>query len=167
MEIAVMAGPLRAFSFALVFGLIAAAFFMFVVPAGSSAAESALARGRYISIIGGCNDCHTAGYLRFEGKVPQKDWLMGDSLGWRGRWGTTYAPNLRLYMSKIREDDWVKVAKEMAPRPPMPWFNLKQMTDADLRALYRFIRSLGPVGKPAPDYLPPDKVPPPPFVQMP
>jgi hypothetical protein len=32
----------------------------------------------------------------------------------------------------------------------MPWFNLRDMNDADLRALYRYLRSLGPKGEPAP-----------------
>ena len=138
-----------------------------LAPVAVSAPSKDIERGRYISVIGGCNDCHTAGYLLNEGKIPEKDWLMGDKFGWRGPWGTTYAPNLRIYMSKISEDDWVTLSKEITPRPPMPWFNLRHMHEADLRALYKFIRSLGPVGKPAPDYLPPDKVPPPPFAQFP
>ena len=29
-------------------------------------------RGRYLTKIGGCNDCHTPGYLLREGNVPQK-----------------------------------------------------------------------------------------------
>ena len=29
------------------------------------------------------------------------------------------------------------------------------MSDADLRAMYVFIRSLGPAGQPSPDYVPP------------
>ncbi|MDX1487796.1 MAG: hypothetical protein R3268_06320, partial [Acidiferrobacterales bacterium] len=53
-------------------------------------------RGRYLSVIAGCNDCHTSGYLWSNGDVPEKDWLTGDTLGWRGPWGTTYAVNLRL-----------------------------------------------------------------------
>ena len=162
-----MVARLRARSFVVVSGLLATTFLLLLLPTAEPAAESGVARGRYLSIIGGCNDCHTAGYLRSEGKVAEKDWLMGDTLGWRGPWGTTYAPNLRLYMSRISESDWLKLAKEITPRPPMPWFNLRHLTDADLRALYRFIRALGPVGKPAPNYLPPDKAPPPPFVQFP
>lgn len=37
----------------------------------------------------------------------------------------------------------------------MPWFALRDRSDADLRAAYRFIRSLQPAGQPAPAYLPP------------
>jgi len=49
----------------------------------------------------------------------------------------------------------------------MPWFNLNQWADADLRALYQYVKSLGPVGEPAQPYLPPDKAPNPPFIQWP
>jgi mono/diheme cytochrome c family protein len=124
-------------------------------------------RGRYIVKIGGCNDCHTPNYPQSGGKVPEKDWLTGDMLGWRGPWGTTYPTNLRLYMQDLTEDQWVKKAKTLMARPPMPWFNVREMTTRDLRALYRYVRHLGPAGKPAPAYVPPDKTPQPPFVQFP
>ena len=126
-----------------------------------------LKRGRYVVEIGGCNDCHTAGYAPSGGKVPEAQWLLGDALGWYGPWGTTYATNLRLYMQDLTEEQWIKKAKALNTRPPMPWFNVRAMTTTDLRAMYRYIRSLGPSGKPAPAYLPPDKTPPPPFVAFP
>jgi hypothetical protein len=37
----------------------------------------------------------------------------------------------------------------------MPWFNLAAMTDEDLRAVYRYVRSLGPKGEPAPQFAAP------------
>jgi mono/diheme cytochrome c family protein len=117
--------------------------------------------------IGGCNDCHTPNYAPSGGKVPEKEWLTGDALGWRGPWGTTYPGNLRLYMQDLSEDQWVKKAKGLMTRPPMPWFNVRAMSARDLRAMYRYIRHLGPAGKPAPAYVPPDRTPPPPFVQFP
>jgi mono/diheme cytochrome c family protein len=135
--------------------------------AHGAASKAQLDRGNYLVRIGGCNDCHTAGYAPSGGKVPQAQWLMGDSLGWRGPWGTTYPPNLRIYMQSLTEAQWLKAAKALETRPPMPWFSVRQMSDTDLRAIYAFIRTLGPVGKPAPSYLPPDKEPPPPFVTFP
>ena len=39
--------------------------------------------------IGGCNDCHTGGYLEKTGAVPERERLTGDTLGWQGPWGTT------------------------------------------------------------------------------
>ena len=129
--------------------------------------EAQIKRGRYLVMIGGCNDCHTAGYAPKGGKVPEKEWLLGDALGWNGPWGTTYATNLRLSMQDLTEEQWLKKARALNARPPMPWFNVQAMSAGDLRAMYRYIRSLGPAGKPAPAYLPPDKTPPQPYVAFP
>ena len=82
-------------------------------------------------------------------------------------WGTTYASNLRLFMSRHTEDSWLKVARNFKPRPPMPWFNLHVMNERDLRALYRYIRSIGPAGEPAPEYVPPGRTPRGPAIQFP
>ena len=135
------------------------------VVAGNNAVS--VERGRYVVRIAGCNDCHTAGYAERGGDVPESEWLLGDQLGWRGPWGTTYPINLRLYFSRMTEDQWLSVARQLRSRPPMPYFNVAAMTDEDLRSLYRFARILEPLGKPVPAYLPPDKEPPPPFVQFP
>ena len=93
--------------------------------------------------------------------------LVGDELGWRGPWGTTYPVNLRLYMQSLTEQQWLTVAKTTEMRPPMPWFTLRAVAEADLKALYQYVRHLGPAGKAANAYLPPDKEPQPPFVQFP
>jgi mono/diheme cytochrome c family protein len=124
-------------------------------------------RARYIIKIAGCNDCHTAGYAEAAGQIPEKDWLKGDTIGWRGPWGTTYSSNLRLYMQNLSEEQWVKVSRSVELRPPMPWFVLRVMTEQDLRAIYRFIRHLGPAGEPAPAYLAPDQEPPKPYILFP
>jgi mono/diheme cytochrome c family protein len=136
--------------------LVAAAAAALAFPAFAQPKDDAqIKRGKYLVQIGGCNDCHTAGYAPSGGKVPEAQWLLGDALGWSGPWGTTYATNLRLYMQDLTEDQWVKKAKSLNARPPMPWFNVRAMTTSDLRAMYRYIRHLGAAGKPAPAYLPP------------
>ena len=142
--------------------------------AASTAARAAdadghrlIERGRYVAHTAGCNDCHTPGYGAAEGTVSESLWLTGDQVGWRGPWGTTYPTNLRLYMNQISEDAWVNIARVFRPRPPMPWFNVHAMSEDDLRALYRFVRYLGPAGKPAPAYVPPDKTPTGPVVRFP
>lgn len=124
-------------------------------------------RGRYITRVAGCNDCHTPGYLMNEGKAPEEVWLIGDTFGWRGPWGTTYPPNLRLFINGLTEEQWVEVARTLRRRPPMPWFNLNVMEEDDLRAIYHFVQSLGDPGKPAPAYVPPDREPPPPYATFP
>jgi len=124
-------------------------------------------RGRHLVIITGCNDCHTAGYVQAEGKMKEDQWLLGDRLGFRGPWGTTYPTNLRLSLSKMSERQWIEHAKTLRARPPMPWFNLNAMSEADLGAMYQFVRSLQPQGGPAPEALPPGQEPPQPYVQYP
>ena len=90
----------------------------------SKRAAKQIERGRYLLTVGSCNDCHSDGFAPSDGKVPEKEWLLGSPLGFRGPWGTTYATNLRLSLSRMAEDAWVKYAKGLKTRPPMPWFNL-------------------------------------------
>ncbi len=137
------------------------------LPALAERPGAALESGRYMLKIGGCNDCHTPGYGMSGGKVPDAQWLTGDALGWQGPWGTTYPANLRLYMQGLTEDQWVAKAKSLSTRPPMPWFALRDMTREDLRAIYRYIRHLGPAGKPAPAYVPPGQAANTPVVRFP
>jgi len=121
--------------------------------AGDKAA-SAVERGRYLVTIGGCNDCHTDGYLPAGGKVPEGEWLKGTAVGYQGPWGTTYASNLRLVIGGMTESEWVAHARKER-LPPMPWFNLAKMTDDDLKAVYAYVRSLGSAGVAAPAYVAP------------
>ncbi len=124
-------------------------------------------RGRYLVQTAGCNDCHTPGYAPSGGKVDEKLWLTGDRLGYRGPWGTTYPPNLRLMAQALTEAQFAARARSSELRPPMPWFALRDMSDGDVRAIYRYLKHAGPAGAAAPAYLPPDKEPAPPFVQFP
>jgi len=140
---------------------------LILAPLASASDSDSIERGRYIPRIAGGNDCHTPGYAETGGKVPEKDWLVGSSLGWRGAWGTTYPTNLRLYMQQVSEQQWVTTAHSTQYRPPMPWFALRDMSEADLRALYRFVRHLGPAGDAAPSFLPPEKAPQGPAVEFP
>jgi len=134
---------------------------------GAAHETDPVARGRYVVLIGGCNDCHTAGYTEAGGKLPDKDWLTGSGVGWRGPWGTTYASNLRLYMQQLSEEQWVQTARSAQYRPPMPWWALHEMSEPDLRALYHFVRQLGAAGQAMPAYVPAGQVPKGPVVQFP
>lgn len=139
--------------------------------AASAAAEKldpkVVEHGKYLVKIAGCNDCHTPGYLLSEGKTAEDLWLTGDAFGWRGPWGTTYASNLRNLMQGLSEQQWIIMARNLKARPPMPWFNLNQMEEGDLRAIYQFVRHLGPGGKPAPAFVPPGEEPNPPYALFP
>ena len=113
-----------------------------------------VARGRYLVTISGCNDCHTPGYMQKGPAIPEGEWLTGVPIGFQGPWGTTYAANLRLVIAKQTEAEWLAHARKER-LPPMPWFNLAKMTDADLRAVYAYVRSLGPAGVATPAYVAP------------
>ena len=131
------------------------------------AQEASIEHGKYLVQIGGCNDCHTPGYAQKEGNVPESEWLKGDSLGWRGPWGTTYAVNLRIRLSEMTEDEWVQYGKTFKTRPPMPWFNVNAMNEADLRSLHKYVTSFEDKGEPVPAFVPPDQEPQGPVVQFP
>jgi mono/diheme cytochrome c family protein len=124
-------------------GLLAAG--MATAQTASSHNAAAIARGQYLVRIGGCNDCHTPGYAEQSANTPVAQWLTGVPLGFQGPWGTSYAANLRLTVQGMNEAEWLKFAR--VPRlPPMPWFSLRDMNDADLGAMYQFIKSLGAQG---------------------
>ncbi|WP_081720890.1 hypothetical protein [Pseudoxanthomonas suwonensis] len=126
-----------------------------------------VARGEYLVRIAGCNDCHTPGYGEAQGEVPKEQWLVGSApLGYTGPWGTTYATNLRLRMQELTEAQWLEYSAHLRARPLMPDFNLRAMTEEDRRALYRFIRDLGPAGEKAPPALPPGQTAPPPVLAL-
>jgi hypothetical protein len=50
---------------------------------------------------------------------------------------------------------WLKYSGELHTRPIMPDFQLRAMKEQDRLAIFRFIKSLGPAGQPAPAFLPP------------
>jgi mono/diheme cytochrome c family protein len=133
----------------------------------SGQASGDIERGRYLVVIGHCNNCHTANYTERQGDVPETEWLMGNRVGWRSAAGTTYPTNLRIYFANVTEEAWLQVARSMRSRPPMPWWSVRDTSDQDLRAIHRYIRSLSPLGQPAPAFLPPERMPPPPYVQLP
>ena len=118
-------------------------------PLQAAGPNDAVARGRYLSQVAGCNDCHTPAYPQSDGKVPEARWLVGSDVGFSGPWGVSYASNLRLVAQKMNAAEWRAHARSPR-RPPMPWFALRDMTDADVDAIYAFLRYLGPAGVPAP-----------------
>ncbi|MBS1189305.1 MAG: hypothetical protein H6R10_1097 [Rhodocyclaceae bacterium] len=135
--------------------------------AGKAPDPSLVERGRYLTTVAGCNDCHTPGYALNDGKVAERYWLVGDQVGYRGAWGTTYPGNLRRYFNNISEEEWLRTARGANYRPPMPSPALRAMTDEDLRAIYHFVRSLGPAMSLVPAYVPPEQQPTGPVVIFP
>jgi mono/diheme cytochrome c family protein len=134
--------------------------------AQAKADEISPERGRIVSIVGGCHDCHTAGYSQADGVIDPSLALKGNTVGWQGPWGTTYALNLRLTAQALSEDGFVAHLAGLRALPPMPWYNLRAMPESDLRSLYRYIKSLGDPGEQAPVALPPGEKPKTPFVVL-
>lgn len=121
---------------------------------GSAKPDPLVERGRYLVAFGTCNDCHTPGWRESDGAIPMSQWLTGSTLGYRGPWGTSYPTNVRLEFARISESDWLFMVHTRAGHWPMIWYDLRNLTTQDQRAIYRFVRSLGPRGVPAPDDLP-------------
>ena len=155
---------------------------------GGGAESSAVARGKYLVTIGGCNDCHTP--LKMGPKGPEPDMsrmLTGHPEGfvlpappklapdapwnWAGAatatafagpWGISYAINLtpdqntgigiwteEMFVQAMRTGRHMGQSRPILP--PMPWQNVAQMTDQDLKAVFAFLRSLPPVKNRVPD----------------
>lgn len=125
-------------------------------------AASQIDAGRYLVLVGGCNDCHTPAYARTNGAEPaESEWLKGSTEGHTGPWGTSYGKNLRLTVAGMTEDQWVEKLSTGTSLPPMPWPGVRAMSDADKRAVYAYIKSLpGEAGVQAPAPLPPGATPP-------
>lgn len=156
--------------------MVLAVFCAVVFPAGHAGADAAsdaagaavdadpVLRGAYIARIAGCHDCHTPGFSEQGGEAAREVMLTGVPLGRMGPWGTTYASNLRLIAAQMDEDSWVEELSKLKTRPPMPWFNVRILPESDMRALYRFIISLGAPGEAMPDFVPPGKMPTTPYL---
>lgn len=125
-----------------------------------------VARGEYLIRTTGCNDCHTPDYGPRQGEVPTSEWLVGSPVGFKGPWGTTYASNLRLRLAEMDETQWLDFSAKLKTRPIMPDFAVRAMTADDRRAIYRFVRSLGPGGQPAPAFVPPGQPAQPPYFEL-
>ena len=71
----------------------------------------------------------------------------------------SYPANLRLSFQNMNETQFIEMARAGQGRPPMPWPSLKAMSDKDLKAIYAYIKSLGPRGEMAPAALSPGVAP--------
>jgi hypothetical protein len=116
----------------------------------AQAEEPSVERGLYVSIIGGCHDCHTKGYSESGGKIDPALALRGGSFGFQGPWGTSFPPNLRRPVANLDANGFVAFLNGLEANPPMPWYNVRVLSETDKRSLYLYIKSLGEPGDPAP-----------------
>jgi mono/diheme cytochrome c family protein len=130
-------------------------------PAGDKAA--AIARGKYLVGVMGCNDCHTPG--TFYGSPDMKRHLAGSEVGWQGPWGTSFPRNLTPdletglgYWSEAEITKFLRTGNKPDGKqalPPMPWPDTAQLNDADMHALVTYLMSVPKVTHKVPDALPP------------
>lgn len=128
--------------------------------------KQAIRHGKFLVEYGGCHDCHTPGWARHEGHAPQDMLLTGGGMNFQGPWGTTYPPNLRLLVQALTVRQWINKLRSSKPRPAMPWWVFRSLSDKDLADMYAYIHSLGPAGKPAHAWVPPGQPAPAPYFKL-
>jgi mono/diheme cytochrome c family protein len=114
-------------------------------------AQDQIARGKYLTAFGGCNDCHTPGY--FFGKPDMTRHLGGSEVGFEiPGLGVFHGPNL----TPDKEtglggwsDAEIVMAIQTGVRPDkrvlapiMPWKALAQLTKDDAMAMVAYLRSI-------------------------
>ena len=85
---------------------------------------------------------------------------------WAGPWGVSFAANLtpdqvtgigswneQVFIQALRTGKHMGAGRPILP--PMPWENLSQVSDEDLRAIFYYLRSLKPVENMVPPPIPP------------
>ena len=90
--------------------------------------------------------------------------------GWVGPWGTSYTSNLtpdmetgtgvwneELFIKILRTGKFMASGRDILP--PMPWQEYTKLTDADMKAIFTYLKSLKPVKNQIPASVP---APPPP-----
>jgi hypothetical protein len=90
---------------------------------------------------------------------------------WAGPWGVSFTANLtpdatglgswtaEQFIRTMRTGKHLGVGRPILP--PMPWYDIGQLTDEDLRAIFAFLRTIKPVQNAVPAPIPPAAGPPP------
>jgi mono/diheme cytochrome c family protein len=89
--------------------------------------------------------------------------------GWSGPWGVSFAANLTPdpetgVLRDFTEEQFMQAMRTGRHQgqgrpilPPMPWQNVGQMTDEDLKAVFAYLRQIPAVKNKVPDPIPPTK----------
>jgi mono/diheme cytochrome c family protein len=139
--------------------------------AGGPAGADAVARGKWLVEVFGCNDCHTPrlpegrqdpNYLMAGHKADDPYPAWNDSLftkgygmlvstsgtAFAGPWGVTFGRNLTPDKSTgiggWNEEAFINVLREGTLKPPMP-LAYGKLADSDLKAMFAYLSSLKPV----------------------
>jgi hypothetical protein len=105
---------------------------------------------------------------------PDKWGALGsnDFTAWYGPWGTSFTANLtpdiatglgswteEMFIKTMRTGKHMGEGRDLLP--PMPWYNLKPLSDQELKAIFAFLHSLKPIENAVPDPISPtgEKIP--------
>ena len=122
-------------------------------PAESPPAGTTVERGAYlVTAVAECADCHTQRSM-LDGHFTGARLAGGNPFDADGRPGMVFVPpNLTPEPKTGRIASWTEdqfVARfrkgRLLPGTPMPWNAFGRMTDDDLRAIYRYLRTVTPV----------------------
>jgi len=104
---------------------------------------------------------------------PGKWYLANSGLtAWVGPWGISFPVNLtpdsatgtgawteELFIKILRTGKFMGVDAGRDIMPPMPWQQIGQLTDEDLKSIFAYLRSLKPIRNIVPAYVPPNEIP--------
>jgi mono/diheme cytochrome c family protein len=120
-------------------------------PAAKSPRGATVENGRYlVESVANCGSCHTQRDPKTGAFTGPK---LGGSIGFEensaGSWSP---PNITSdpatgRLGQMTEDDFVTRfrAGRLMPNSPMPWQGFSRMSDDDLRAIYRYVKTVPPV----------------------
>ena len=90
----------------------------------------------------------------------------GDLTAWVGPWGVSFAANLTpdkatglggwtvdQFIKTMRTGKHLGMGRPILP--PMPWFDIAVLSDADLKAIFAYLKTVPPVQNPVPAPMPP------------
>ena len=88
-----------------------------------------------------------------------------------GPWGVTFSANLtpdnetgigtwqpEMFVNAMKTGKHLGVAKGRPILPPMPWQNMAQLSEEDLKCMFAFLKSLPAIKNKVPDPLPPHQI---------
>jgi mono/diheme cytochrome c family protein len=131
-----------------------AGLFLFFFCSASAFAQGDAKRGEYLSKAGGCVGCHT------EAKQGAPPYAGGRAL--KTPFGTFYGPNITPHpqagIGRWTEDDFARAMREgQGPDgahyfPAFPYPSFTRITDADVRDLWAYLKSLPPSSQASPPH---------------
>ena len=131
----------------------------------ADSAPDPVARGRYLTTIMSCGDCHTPGTLYGAPDTTRR--LSGSELGWAGPWGVAHARNLTPDSTGLGSWTAEQIAHALRTgntpdgrqlAPIMPWMNYANvLTEEDALAIAAYLKSLPAVSHANLPLVPPDQ----------